>query len=71
MLPDPQPDYLTVRECAEIMRVSAQTIYNLISRGEFPAERVGSDLRVWRQHFEEWRTRRLREFEAKQAKRAR
>ncbi|HEY7439659.1 MAG TPA: helix-turn-helix domain-containing protein [Acidimicrobiia bacterium] len=39
-------DLLTVREVADVMRVSTMTVYRLIKAGEIPAIRVGKHLRL-------------------------
>lgn len=38
---------LRVREVAEVMRVSAMTVYRLIHTGELKATRVGRSYRIW------------------------
>ena len=38
---------LTVREVAEVMRVSNMTVYRLIKTGLLPATRVGRGYRIW------------------------
>ncbi len=38
---------LTVREVAEVMRVSNMTVYRLIRSGELVATRVGRNYRIW------------------------
>lgn len=42
----PTPQFLTVTEVAEVMRVSKMTVYRLIHAGELPAIRVGKSFRV-------------------------
>lgn len=37
---------LTVEEAAELLKVSKYTIYELIKRGEIPAQRIGRQLRI-------------------------
>ena len=37
---------LTVREVADLMRVSTMTVYRLIRAGELPAIRVGKHFRI-------------------------
>jgi putative molybdopterin biosynthesis protein len=61
-------EYLTTQEVAELMRCSKMTVYRLIRRGEFPAERLGTDYRIWRGHFDAWRTKALRKFQSRQRK---
>ncbi|MEK6799085.1 MAG: helix-turn-helix domain-containing protein [Planctomycetota bacterium] len=38
---------LTVQQAAELMQVSTDTVYRLVSSGELPAKKVG---RIWRLH---------------------
>ncbi len=38
---------LTVREVAQVMRVSNMTVYRLIHAGELVATRVGRSYRIW------------------------
>jgi excisionase family DNA binding protein len=38
---------LTVREVADVMRVSNMTVYRLIKAGELLAVRVGRSYRIW------------------------
>lgn len=38
--------FLTVQEVADLMRVSAMTVYRLIRSGDLPAVRVGRSFRV-------------------------
>ena len=45
---DPLEPPLTPNEAAAALRVSTKTVYRLIARGELPAARVGSQLRVER-----------------------
>lgn len=40
------PQFLTVMEVAERMRVSKMTVYRLIRAGKIPAVRVGKSFRV-------------------------
>lgn len=40
------PQFLTVGEVADVMRVSKMTVYRLIHAGELPAIRVGKSFRV-------------------------
>ncbi len=43
---DARPQYLTVAEVAETMRVSRMTVYRLVHSGDLPAIRVGKSFRV-------------------------
>ena len=47
-------EVLTVREAAAFLRVNPKTLYNEISRGSFPARRVGKSLRVSRSALLDW-----------------
>ena len=42
-----QREVLTVRQAADLMQVSTDTVYRLVSSGELPAKKVG---RIWRLH---------------------
>jgi excisionase family DNA binding protein len=47
-----EPDFLTVRETAEYLRLCEKQIRRLISRGELPAYRFGAALRIKRRDIE-------------------
>ena len=47
MAQDTQQRLLTVREVADVMRVSNMTVYRLIQAGELRATRVGRSYRIW------------------------
>jgi len=40
-------DVLTVAQAAELLQVSTDLVYRLVSSGELPAKKVG---RIWRLH---------------------
>lgn len=47
--------YLTPREIMRELRLSADTVYGLIKRGEIPSIRTGArSIRIRREAFEEW-----------------
>ena len=46
MTAQPAPQFMTVSEVADVMRVSKMTVYRLIHAGELPAIRVGKSFRV-------------------------
>jgi excisionase family DNA binding protein len=48
---------LTVREVADVMRVSNMTVYRLIKTGHLPATRVGRGYRIWESTVEGYLTR--------------
>lgn len=41
-----KPQFVTVAEVADLMRVSKMTVYRMIHAGELPAMRVGKSFRV-------------------------
>lgn len=43
---------LTVKEVADLLRVSRQTLYNMISKGKLPCFRVGNKVRFLRTDVE-------------------
>ena len=43
---DPRADLMTVREVAEMMRVSNMTVYRLIKGGDLNAVRIGKNYRI-------------------------
>jgi excisionase family DNA binding protein len=52
---DALPPVLTVDEVAEILRVDSKTVYEAISRGDFPGViRVGRCIRIFRDAFLAW-----------------
>jgi excisionase family DNA binding protein len=48
------PLLITVREAAERINLSRDTVYDLIARGEIPSKRVGRALRVPVKALEKW-----------------
>ena len=48
-----QPIMLRPREVAELLSLSRSEVYRLIERGEIPAVRIGSSVRVPRRWVEE------------------
>jgi excisionase family DNA binding protein len=50
------PEYLTVPDLMAILRVSRNTVYRLLGKGEVPFVKTGSrSIRVRREAFEAWR----------------
>jgi len=43
---------LTLKECAELLRVSERTLRTLAAQGRFPASRVGSQWRITREELD-------------------
>jgi excisionase family DNA binding protein len=48
------PEIITPEEVAEYLRVTRQTIYNLIWRKEIPAYKVGTHWRLKKDEVESW-----------------
>ena len=48
------PEIMTPEELAEYLRVSRQTIYNLLWRGEIPGMKVGTHWRLKKNDVEKW-----------------
>ena len=47
-----EPEFYTVQEVAERLRVSRKTIYRMVERGEIRAVRLGDVYRIPRESFE-------------------
>ena len=45
---------LTVREAAQLLRISRNLAYELVTRGEIPAIRLGRVIRVPRTALDQW-----------------
>ena len=54
------PEFLTVREAAQEMRVSCPTVYRMASRAEIPVIRIGGRLLIPRKAYDEWLKRKCR-----------
>nr|VFK43769.1 MAG: DNA (cytosine-5)-methyltransferase 1 [Candidatus Kentron sp. TC] len=54
-------DIMTVKEAAEFMKVTPQTLYRLIREEDLPAFRLASEWRMERESLEEWVRGRLKE----------
>lgn len=53
----PQPEFLTVEEVANLLRVTKMTVYRTIDRGEIPYYRLGRLKRFRRSDVEDYLTR--------------
>ena len=49
-----EPLLITVREAAERVHLSKDTVYALIARGEFPYKKVGGVIRIPVKALEKW-----------------
>ena len=47
-------EMLTLKEARELLKVSRNTMYNLIQQGSIPARKVGSSWRIVRHKLEDW-----------------
>jgi excisionase family DNA binding protein len=45
---------LTLKEAREMLKVSRNTMYNLVQQGTIPARKVGSSWRIVRHKLEDW-----------------
>lgn len=48
-----EPLFYTVRETAQLTRLSAASVYRAVERGELPSVRIGGSLRIPRAAIEE------------------
>lgn len=48
------PDILTSREAATYLRVTPETIRAMVRRGDLPAARIGSQMRITRASIDQW-----------------
>lgn len=53
------PEYLTVREVADELRVGRNTAYAAVESGDIPAIRIGRLWRIPRPEFDAWRRERV------------
>jgi excisionase family DNA binding protein len=51
--------YMTLREVAELLKLSEKTLYRLAQQGEIPAFKVGGSWRFRRTDIEMWIARRI------------
>ena len=50
----PEPDVLTLREVAALLRVAEKTAYTLAQTGDLPAFKVGGQWRFRRTDIDSW-----------------
>lgn len=48
------PEYLTVKEICEAMKLSKHTVYRKIESGELEAKRFGRSVRITRESFDRY-----------------
>lgn len=48
------PDYLTVGEVSESLRLGPSTIYKLLKENKLPARKIGGRWRISRRALDEW-----------------
>lgn len=48
------PLWLTVKQAAQLLQLSEDTVYPLTHRADFPAVRIGRTIRIDRRRLEEW-----------------
>jgi excisionase family DNA binding protein len=55
-------ELMTIKQSAQMLKVSVGTVRNLLRRGELPALRVGKQIRFVREDLEHWIRHRVREL---------
>ena len=48
------PLWLTVKQAAQLLQLSEDTVYPMAHRQDFPAVRIGRAIRIDRRRLEEW-----------------
>ena len=46
--------WMTVKDVADYLQMSTETIYRLAQRGEIPASKVASQWRFWKLEIDRW-----------------
>jgi excisionase family DNA binding protein len=55
MLEPVQDDFLSVQECAKLLKMSTRFVYDKLRTGEGPPhKRFGNRYRIYRAHFLKW-----------------
>ena len=60
LFPAPEQRWLTTDECATYMRLSAQSVRNIIHSGELKVTRIGQSYRLDKQKIDQYMLRRER-----------
>ena len=50
----PDPEFLTIREVAELLRIGEKTAYTLVQTGELPGFKAGGQWRFRRSDLDAW-----------------
>lgn len=50
----PEPEFMTLAEAAELLRIAERTCYDLARQGRLPAAKVGGQWRIRRTHLDAW-----------------
>ena len=61
-------EFLTVDECASLLKMSSTTIYRLVKQKKLPGTKIGNQWRFSRKLIEEWIEKRSRKTERKNAR---
>ena len=55
-------DYLTIREVAELLKLSERTVYRLAQSGGLPAFKAGGSWRFRRRDIDAWAAEQIKEM---------
>jgi len=56
-------DYLTVEEVATELRYSTDTVKRMLRRGDMPGYKLGSEWRIDKAEYEEWKKQRKNAYQ--------
>jgi excisionase family DNA binding protein len=51
---NPENEFLTIEELADLLKISTRTLHRIIKRRELPVIRIGRQLRFRRESVDEW-----------------
>jgi len=60
-------EFLTVDECASLLKMSSTTIYRLARQNKLPGTKIGNQWRFSKKLIEEWIEKKSRKMERKNA----
>jgi len=63
-----ESEFLTVDECASLLKMSSTTIYRLARQNKLSGTKIGNQWRFSRKLIEEWIEKRSRKMERKNAR---